>query len=91
MRAYILLIVLIFFSFTLCAQDITFTAADNPNDDGGAIILEWIAPLSIHEMIISRCIDKENYIDEYREAAAEIRRRILAHYEDTKCVENGDV
>ena len=36
-------------------------------------------------------IDKKDYIDEYREAAAEIRRRILAHYEDTKCVENGDV
>ncbi len=63
MRVYILLIILIFLSFTLCAQDITFTAADNPNDDGGAIILKWIAPESIPEMIISRSIDKENYIE----------------------------
>lgn len=36
-------------------------------------------------------IDKEDYIDEYREAAAEIRRRILADYEDEKIKENGDV
>ena len=47
----------------LFAQDITFTAADNPNDDGGAIILEWIAPTSIPEMIISRSIDKKEYIE----------------------------
>lgn len=31
------------------------------------------------------------YIDEYREAAAEIRRRILGPYEDSKIKENGDV
>ncbi len=31
------------------------------------------------------------YIDEYREAAAEIRRRILGPYEDLKIEENGDV
>jgi len=34
---------------------------------------------------------REDYIDEYREAAAEIRRRILGPYEDKKIEENGDV
>ncbi|KKL95561.1 hypothetical protein LCGC14_1853370 [marine sediment metagenome] len=33
----------------------------------------------------------EDYIDEYREAAAEIRRKILAPYEDKKERENGPI
>jgi len=36
-------------------------------------------------------IDKKDYIDEYREAVAEIRRRILGPYEDQKEIENGSV
>jgi hypothetical protein len=36
-------------------------------------------------------IDQKDYIDEYREAAAEIRRRILSPYEDGKIKQNGDV
>ena len=33
----------------------------------------------------------KNYIGELHEAAAEIRRRLLAPYEDEKILENGDV
>lgn len=33
----------------------------------------------------------DGFVDEYREAAAEIRRRILGPYEDKKINENGDV
>ena len=33
----------------------------------------------------------KNYIGELNETTAEIRRRILAPYEDTKIKENGDV
>jgi len=33
----------------------------------------------------------DDFVDEYREAAAEIRRRILGPYEDKKIDENGDV
>jgi hypothetical protein len=33
----------------------------------------------------------KNYIGELNETAAEIRRRILAEYEDEKIFENGDV
>lgn len=33
----------------------------------------------------------KNYCGELRQCATEIERRLLAHYEDTKCVENGDV
>lgn len=33
----------------------------------------------------------KNFMGELNEAAEEIRRRILAPYEDTKIVENGDV
>lgn len=33
----------------------------------------------------------KNYIGELTEAGAEIRRRLLAPYEDTKIKENGDV
>lgn len=33
----------------------------------------------------------KNFMAELNEAAEEIRRRILAPYEDTKIVENGDV
>lgn len=33
----------------------------------------------------------DDFVDEYREAAAEIRRRILSPYEDKKIDENGDV
>ena len=33
----------------------------------------------------------KNYIGELTETAAEIRRRILAEYEDEKIFENGDV
>jgi hypothetical protein len=33
----------------------------------------------------------KNYIGELEECIAEIRRRILAPYEDSKCLENGDV
>ena len=51
------------FYIQLVAQDISFTAQDNPNDDGGAILLEWNIPLSYPEMIISRSIDRENYIE----------------------------
>ncbi|TSA26188.1 hypothetical protein D4R71_04135, partial [bacterium] len=83
MRVYILLIILIFLSFTLCAQDITFTAADNPNDDGDAIILEWNAPPSVPEMIISRSIDKENYIEIARITP------LLKTYIDDENIEDG--
>jgi len=47
-------------SLTLQAQSITFLAQDNPNDDGEAILLEWKAPTTIIELIISR---SENNID----------------------------
>lgn len=63
MRVSFFIIFCIFFAFSLYAQDMTFTAADNPNDDGGAILLEWNVPLSFPEMTISRSIDKENYIE----------------------------
>jgi len=33
----------------------------------------------------------KNYIGELRQCASEIERRILAPYEDTKILENGDV
>jgi len=33
----------------------------------------------------------KNYCGELRQCATEIERRLLAHYEDTKCIENGDV
>ncbi len=33
----------------------------------------------------------DDFVDEYREAAAEIRRRILSPYEDNKIKINGDV
>jgi len=33
----------------------------------------------------------DDFVDEYREAAAEIRRRILSPYEDKKIDKNGDV
>ena len=35
--------------------------------------------------------NREDFVDEYRESAAEIRRRILGPYEDQKIIENGDV
>ena len=63
MRVSFFLIISIFIFCSLNAQDISFTAQDNPNDDGGAILLEWTVPLSFPEMIISRSIDKENYIE----------------------------
>ena len=63
MRVSFFLIISIVIFCSLNAQDISFTAQDNPNDDGGAILLEWTVPLSFTEMIISRSIDKENYIE----------------------------
>lgn len=33
----------------------------------------------------------KNFLGELNEAAEEIRRRLLAPYEDTKIIENGDV
>ena len=33
----------------------------------------------------------DDFVDEYREAAAEIRRRILGPYEDKKEIENGSI
>jgi len=63
MRVSFFLIISIVIFCSLNAQDISFTAQDNPNDDGGAILLEWTVPLSFPEMIISRSIDKENYIE----------------------------
>jgi len=33
----------------------------------------------------------KNYCGELRQCATEIERRLLAHYEDAKSVENGDV
>jgi len=83
MKVYILLIILIFFPFTLYAQDITFTAADNPNDDGGAIILKWIAPESIPEMIIRRSVDKKEYIEIARVTP------LLKTYIDDENIEDG--
>ncbi|KKM89359.1 hypothetical protein LCGC14_1249490 [marine sediment metagenome] len=47
---------------------------------------------AIHKAICNLEIyGSTDYIDEYRESAAEIRRRILAKYEDEKIEENGDV
>jgi len=83
MRVYILLVILIFFSFALCAQDISFTASDNPNDDGGAILLEWNVPPSFPEMIITRSIDKENYIEIARVTP------LLKTYIDDENIEDG--
>lgn len=40
---------------------------------------------------VADALDKGVFKDEYREAAAEIRRRILGPYEDQKIEENGDV
>lgn len=33
----------------------------------------------------------KNFIGELRQCAGEIERRLLATYEDKKCIENGDV
>ena len=63
MRVSFFIILCICFTFSLYAQDITFTAADNPNDDGGALLLQWNVPLSYPEMIITRSIDRKNYIE----------------------------
>lgn len=86
MKKYFLCFFLTMFFFLnipLLAQDITFTAADNPNDDGGAILLEWIAPESIPEMIITRSINKKEYIEIARVTP------LLKTYVDDENIEDG--
>jgi len=44
-------------SLSLFAQEVTFLAQDNPNDDGEAIKLEWVAPVTIFELVLARSED----------------------------------
>ncbi len=46
----------------LLAQEISFTAQDNPNDDGSAILLKWdIGNLEVENFNIERSLDGTNY------------------------------
>ncbi len=80
---YIITIFFLLIYNCLLAQEVSFTAEDNPNDDGSAILLEWIAPASVPEMIINRSIDKENYIEIARVTP------LLKTYVDDENIEDG--
>jgi len=79
---YVFLSILLM-NVSLFAQDISFTAKDNPNDDGGAIILEWDVPLTYNEMVITRSTDNENFIE------IAVVTPLLKTYIDDENIEDG--
>ncbi len=64
MRAsFLIILFILFFSFTAHAQPITFLAQDNPNDDGGAVILEWEVPKDMNDLVISRSSNNIDFVE----------------------------
>ena len=59
---YIITIFLLIIYNCLFAEEISFIAEDNPNDDGSAIILKWdIGNLEVESFAIYKSIDGKNY------------------------------
>ncbi|MBL7085496.1 MAG: hypothetical protein ISS28_00140 [Candidatus Cloacimonetes bacterium] len=61
---YLFFIYFFICAYCLLAQEISFTAEDNPNDDGTGIILMWkIEEENVEKIIIERSSDGTNFIE----------------------------